>query len=278
MKKRKKIFIPSTGRALVAGEARRKRPRFVLTWRGRQTKKLKFRRSRQVLGKGAFMKKTKINFYSFDGLSISLEKRAKTNRRFCPYLVREAFAKASGRLPEGERETSLRKELSTVIDEVSVGDRREPASRRAPACVGIPSPSCRKTTKNNFFFLREGEEGPWLSWSSRENEPCFLAPSCRLGSEGGSEPGKALGRKKNKISSSDGGPTSDPGIRHTPDFLILLSGGGIPGKKGVRGKKNKISSFDGRRVSLRENGHPPRFLSFLSGRTRCQKEAKKDER
>jgi hypothetical protein len=82
------------------------------------------------------MKKTKINFYSFDGPCISLEKRAKTNRRFCPYLVREAFAKASGRPSEGERETSLRKELSTVIDEVSVGDRREPASRRAPACVG----------------------------------------------------------------------------------------------------------------------------------------------
>ena len=62
MEKPKKIFIPSAGRALVAGEARRKRPRFVLTWWGRQTKKLKFRRSRQVLGKGAFMKKTKINF------------------------------------------------------------------------------------------------------------------------------------------------------------------------------------------------------------------------
>jgi hypothetical protein len=102
------------------------------------------------------MKKTKINFYSFDGPCISLEKRAKTNRRFCPYLVREAFAKASDRPSEGERETSLRKELSTVIDEVSVGDRREPASGRAPACVGIPSPSCRKSDgKKYFFFLRE---------------------------------------------------------------------------------------------------------------------------
>ena len=64
-----------------------------------------------------------LNFYSFDGLRISLEKRAKTDRRFCPYLVREAFAEASDRHLEGERETSLRKELSTVIDEVSVGDR-----------------------------------------------------------------------------------------------------------------------------------------------------------
>src|SRR5574344_761245 len=173
MKKPKKIFIPSTRWALAAGEARQKHLRFVLTWWRGQTKKLKFPRFRQVLSEGVSMKKTKINFYSFDGPCISLEKRAKTNRRFCPYLVREAFAEASGRLPEDERETSLRKELSTVIDEVSVGDKREPASRRAPACVGIPSPSCRKTTKNNFFFLREGEEGPWLSWSSRENEPCF---------------------------------------------------------------------------------------------------------
>jgi hypothetical protein len=242
MKKPKKIFIPSAGRTLVAGEARQKRPRFVLTWWGRQTKKLKFCRSRQVLGEGAFMKKTKINFYSFDGPCISLEKRAKTNRRFCPYLVREAFAKASDRPSEGERETSLRKELSTVIDEVSVGDRREPASGRAPACVGIPSPSCRKMTKIIFCFLRESEEGPWLSWSARENEPCFLAPSCRLGSEGESEPGKALGRKKNKISSFDGEPTLDSKIRHTPDFLILLSGGRNSGKAG-RPREEKENFF-----------------------------------
>jgi hypothetical protein len=267
MKKRKKIFIPSKKRTFAAGEARRKRRRFVLTWWGRQTKKLKFCRSRQVLGEGAFMKKTKINFYSLDDACLSFRKRAKTDGRFCPYLVGEAFAKASDRSSGGERETSLRKELSTVIDEVSVGDRREPASQRAPACVGIPSPSCRKTTKNIFCFLRESEEGPWLSWSARENEPCFLAPSCRLGSEGRSEPGKALGRKKNKISSSDGGPTLDPEIRHTPDFLILLSGGGIPGKRGVRGKKNKISFFGGRSVSSLRILHPCDFLSFLSGGT-----------
>ena len=231
MKKPKKIFIPSTRWALAAGEARQKHLRFVLTWWRGQTKKLKFPRFRQVLSEGVSMKKTKINFYSFDGPCISLEKRAKTNRRFCPYLVREAFAKASGRLPEGERETSLRKELSTVIDEVSVGDKREPASGHARARVG-----------KSVSGALKGQES-------------------------------AARRKKNKISSSDGGLTLDPEIRHTPDFLILLSGGGIPGKKGVRGKKNKISSFDGRRVSLRENGHPPRFLSFLSGGTRCQKEA-----
>jgi hypothetical protein len=198
MKKRKKIFIPSAGRAFVAGEARRKRPRFVLTWWGRQTKKLKFCRSRQVLGEGVSMKKTKINFYSFDGPCISLEKRAKTNRRFCPYLVREAFAEASGRLPEGERETSLRKELSTVIDEVSVGDRREPASGHAHACVG----------KSVSGALKGQESAPR--------------------------------RKKIKISSLDGGPTLDPEIRHTPDFLILLSGGGIPGKNRLGKKKRKF--------------------------------------
>jgi hypothetical protein len=52
MKKPKKIFIPSSRWAFVAGEARRKRPRFVLIWWGRQTKKLKFCRSRQVLSGG----------------------------------------------------------------------------------------------------------------------------------------------------------------------------------------------------------------------------------
>jgi hypothetical protein len=165
------------------------------------------------------MKKTKINFYSFDGLRISLEKRAKTNRRFCPYLVR----KASGRPLEGERETSLRKELSTVIDEVSVGDRREPASRHAHACV-------EKSVSGAF--------------EAQESDPR---------------------RKKNKISSLDGGPTSDPEIRHTPDFLILLSGGGIPGKRGVRGKKKKISFFGGRPVPLLRIRHPCGFLSFSSG-------------
>jgi hypothetical protein len=170
------------------------------------------------------MKKTKINFYSSDDACLSFRKRAKTDGRFCPYLVGEASAKASGRPSEGERETSLRKELSTVIDEVSVGDRRILASRRAPACVGVPSPSCRKTTKNNFCFLRESEEGPWLSGDARENEPCFSAPSCRLGSEGGSEPGKALGRKKNKISSFDGRRVSLRENGHPPRFLSFLSG------------------------------------------------------
>ena len=152
------------------------------------------------------MKKTKINFYSSDGFFISLEKRAKTNRRFCPYLVGEASAKASGRPSEGERETSLRKELSTVIDEVSVGDRREPASGRAHACV--------EKSVSGAFEAQESD----------------------------------LRRKKNKISSSDGGPTLDLEIRHTPDFLILLSGGGIPGKNRFRGEKTKISSPDAGRV------------------------------
>jgi hypothetical protein len=168
------------------------------------------------------MKKTKINFYSFDGTCVSIENRAKTNRRFCPYLVREAFAEASVRLSEGERETSLRKELSTVIDEVSVGDRRIPASRRALACVG----------KSVSGALKGQESAPR--------------------------------RKKIKISSSDGGPTLDPKIRHTPDFLILLSGGGIQAKRGLRGKKKKISSSDRGPVSSLKIRHPCDFLSFPS--------------
>jgi hypothetical protein len=231
MKKPKKIFIPSTRWAFVGGEARQKHLRFVLTWWRVQTKKLKFPRFRQVLSEGGLYEKTKINFYSFDGPCISLEKRAKTNRRFCPYLVREAFAETSNRPSEDERETSLRKELSTVIDGVSVGDKREPASRRAPACV--------EKSVSGAFWTQESD----------------------------------LLRKKNKISSLDGGPTLDPEIRHTPDFLILLSGGGIPGKRGVRGKKKKISFFGGRSVSSLRIRHPCDFLSFLSGRTRCQKEA-----
>ena len=198
MKKPKKIFIPSTRWAFVAGEARQKHLRFVLTWWRVQTKKLKFPRFRQVLSEGGLYEKTKINFYSFDGPCISLEKRAKTNRRFCPYLVRETFAETSNRPSEDERETSLRKELSTVIDEVSVGDRREPASGHAHACV--------EKSVSGAFLAQESD----------------------------------LRRKKNKISSSDGGLTSSPEIRHTPDFLILLSGGGIPGKTASGEKKRKF--------------------------------------
>jgi hypothetical protein len=145
--------------------------------------------------------------------------------------VREAFSEASDRPSEGERETSLRKELSTVIDEVSVGDRRESASGHAHACVG----------KSVSGSLKGQESAPR--------------------------------RKKIKISSLDGGPTSDPEIRHTPGFLILLSGGGIPGKRGVRGKKKKISFSDRGPVSSLRIRHPCDSLSFLSGRTRCQKEA-----
>jgi hypothetical protein len=162
-----------------------------------------------------------------------------------------------------------------VIDEVSVADRREPASGRAPACVDIPSPSCRKTTKNIFCFLRESEEWPRLPGAARESEPCFSAPSRRLGSEGRSEPGKAFGRKKNKISSSDGGPTLDPEIRHTPDFLILLSGGGIPGKNRFRGEKTKISSPDAGRVSGGSDAPKARLSVLPLWGTRCQKEAKR---
>jgi hypothetical protein len=216
------------------------------------------------------MKKTKINFYSSDDACLSFRKRAKTDGRFCPYLVR----KASGRPPEGERETSLRKELSTVIDEVSVGDRREPASGHAHACV---------------------EKSVSGALKGQESDPR---------------------RKKNKISSLDGGPTSDPEIRHTPDFLILLSGGGIRGKRASEGRKIKFLPSVASRFPLSESvthaitcpslvgeefrektasgekkrkflppipgGFPgeamrrkPDYLSFLSGGTRCQKEAKR---
>jgi hypothetical protein len=70
----------------------------------------------------------------------------------------------------------------------------------------------------------------------------------------------------------------DPEIRHTPDFLILLSGGGIPGKTArPRERKTKISSPGGRAVSSR--GKPcaasPIICPSLSGGTRCQKEAKR---
>ena len=179
------------------------------------------------------MKKTKINFYSSDDACLSFRKRAKTDGRFCPYLVGEASAKASGRPSEGERETSLRKELSTVIDEVSVGDRREPASRRAPACV-------EKSVSGAFEAQESG-----------------------------------LRRKKNKISSLDGGPTLDLEIRHTPDFLILLSGGGIPGKNRFRGEKTKISSPDAGRVPGRSDAPKARLPVLPLWGTRCQKEAKR---
>jgi hypothetical protein len=56
--------------------------------------------------RGVSMKKTKINFYSFDDACLSFRKRAKTDGRFCPYLVREAFAKAS---PSGRREGDIPK-------------------------------------------------------------------------------------------------------------------------------------------------------------------------
>ena len=169
------------------------------------------------------MKKTKINFYSSDGFFISLEKRAKTNRRFCPYLVGEASAKASGRPSGGEGETSLRKELSTVIDEVSVGDRREPASRRAHACV--------EKSVSGAFEAQESD----------------------------------LRRKKNKISSSDGGPTLDPEIRHTPGFLILLSGGGIREKRASEGRKIKFLSSVAGRFLLSESFTHAIFCPSLVG-------------
>lgn len=62
MKKQKKIFIPSAGRALVAGEARQKHLRFVLTWWRAQTKKLKFPRFRQVLSEGGLYEKNQNKF------------------------------------------------------------------------------------------------------------------------------------------------------------------------------------------------------------------------
>jgi hypothetical protein len=179
------------------------------------------------------MKKTKINIYSFDGPCISLEKMAKTNRRFCPYLVGESFAKVSDRPSGGERETSLRKELSTVIDEVSVGDKRQPASGHARACVG-----------KSVSGALKGQES-------------------------------AARRKKIKISSFDGGPTLDLEIRHIPDFLILLSGGGIPGKNRFRGEKTKISSSDAGRVSGRSDAPKARLPVLPLWGTRCQKEAKR---
>jgi hypothetical protein len=84
-------------------------------------------------------------------------------------------------------------------------------------------------------------------------------------------------RKKNKISSLDGGPTLDPEIRHTPDFLILLSGGGIPGKNRFRGEKTKISSpmpggFPGEAMRRK-----PDYLSFPCGGPDARRR-QKDER
>jgi hypothetical protein len=148
---------------------------------------------------------------------------------------KEAFAKASGRPLEGERETSLRKELSTVIDEVSVGDRREPASGHAHACV--------EKSVSGAFLAQESD----------------------------------LRRKKNKISSSDGGLTSSPEIRHTPDFLILPSGGGIPGKTASGEKKRKFlppmpGGFPGEAMRRK-----PDYLSFPCGGPDA-KRRQKDER
>lgn len=122
-----------------------------------------------------------------------------------------------------------------MIDEVSVGDRREPASGHARTCVG-----------KSVSGALKGQES-------------------------------AARRKKIKISSSDGGPTSDPEIRHTPDFLILLSGGGIRAKRGLRGKKNKISSFGGTGISSLKKSHPSRNLILLGGWRKPGKSVRREQ-
>jgi hypothetical protein len=103
MKKRKKIFIPSKKRAFVAGQARRKHPRFVLTWWESADEKIIVSAvSRQVLDEGAFYEKNQNKFLFLRWCSAFLFRKEGENQQAILSLlseggVRRGFGPPSGR-------------------------------------------------------------------------------------------------------------------------------------------------------------------------------------